>query len=144
MGISAAQLSRRFGVAPKTVFEWVKDECPRNPDKSFDEEKVLAWRKAKLSEIMNDPSVRAASARTTLQAKRLMLQCEKLETEIGKEKGKLHDKDACAASLLEIRAIESRTLHGLGAKVASQFPEVPGLKAAIEKETDAIVERLKK
>lgn len=142
--MTGSDIARRFGVATKTVTnDWAKDGCPRNSDGSFDLDKVVAWRKAKLQAAADDPSVRAQSAKTALQSKRLMLQCEKLETEIMLVRGKLHDKAACAASLTELRARESHTLHGLSQRFAAAFPEAGKMAEWIEHEIDGVIERLR-
>lgn len=147
--MTGAAIARKFGVATKTVtHDWVAAGCPRNPDKSFDLDVVVAWRKAKLNEAANDPAVKAAGAKATLQAKRLMLQCEQLETVIAREKGRLHDKNACALSLTTVIAESFQPLMTLGSRLASQFPELgQRLREAIDKEVDIslnqIRERLK-
>lgn len=122
--MTGAMVARKFGVAAKTVTDnWYKDGCPRNPDGSFDFERVLAWRKAKLHDAADDPAVKMQASKTALQAKRLMLQCEKLEVEIFRDKGKLHDRDACAASFLEVRVVESRIIGAVDKSFKGAFPE---------------------
>lgn len=123
--MTGAAIARKFGVATKTVTnDWFKDGCPRNKNKSFDLDKVLAWRKAKLQAAANDPAVKMQASKTALQAKRLMLQCEKLETELSVIRGKLHEREPCARSLLEIRVAESREWTSLPGQFKAAFPEV--------------------
>ena len=111
MTVNASTLARKFAIANKTVHAWVKEGCPRNADKSFDVEKVLAWRRAKLGESQNDPSVRAAGAKSALQAKRLMLQCEQLETSIFITKGKLLPADEVRREVTRIfQSVKQRFL----------------------------------
>jgi hypothetical protein len=122
--MTGAAIARKFGVATKTVtHDWVGAGCPRNADKSFDYEKVLAWRKAKLNEAANDPAVKAAGAKAALQAKRLMLQCEQLEVVLLRDKGRLHDKAACCQSLGEV-VIQVSSRDGTRAqRFKAAFPE---------------------
>lgn len=141
--MTGSQVAKRFGVSTKSVTnDWAKDGCPRNADKSFDLEKVVAWRKAKLQAAADDPAVKMQASKTALQAKRLMLQCEKLEIEVLRERGKLHDKDACATSLTEIRARESHILHGLWERFSSAFPEQIQQAQWLEREVDEVIGRL--
>jgi hypothetical protein len=142
--MTGAQIAKRFGVATKTVTnDWAKDGCPRNPDKSFDLDKVVAWRKAKLQAAADDPSVRIQANKSALQAKRLMLQCEVLETQILREKNKLHDRDACAASLVEVRASESRVIGSVSQSFKGAFPEAsPAMSDWLAKWAREILSRL--
>jgi phage terminase Nu1 subunit (DNA packaging protein) len=139
MTITATQLARKYDVSRKTVYEWLKEGCPEKKGGGFDLAEVNTWRAGQLGH--RDEKNKTSKA--YWQVEKWKLDCKKIKQQIDRDADLLHDKSKCAASLLEIRAIESRTLHGLGAKIASQFPEVTGLKAAIEKETDAIVKRLK-
>jgi len=142
--MTGADIARRFGVHKKTVtHNWVQDGCPRNKNKTFDLDKVIAWRKAKIADANSDPAVKLQQGKTALQSKRLMLQCEKLETEISVTKGKLHDRHACSASLTAIRSAETLMLMSLGDRLAARFPENgAAIKQAADEEIRAMLERL--
>ena len=122
---NATTIAKKFGVARKTVYEWVKEGCPRQADGSFDEDKVLAWRKAKLQAAVDDPAVRVQANKTALQAKRLLLQCDKLEVELLASKGKLHDKHACALSLTTLLSESLQPMLSLHTRIKAKFPEQP-------------------
>jgi hypothetical protein len=143
--MTGAQVAKRFGVATKTVTnDWFKDGCPRNADKSFDLDKVVAWRKAKLESAANDPAVRMQANKTALQSKRLLLQCEILEVGLLKEKGKLHDKSACAASLTTIVSEALQPLLSLHGRVKAANPELS--QAVIDRiaaEVDAVFAKIR-
>lgn len=133
---NASTIARKFAVARKTVYEWVEKGCPRNPDGSFDEDAVLAWRKATLQAAANDPNVKMAASKAALQAKRLLHQCEILELQIMQQRGKLHSKDACAASVTSICSEHLSPLLNVHAQIRAQFPELP------QAVTDAIQVRI--
>jgi hypothetical protein len=143
--MTGAQVAKRFGVATKTVTnDWFKDGCPRNADKSFDLDKVVAWRKAKLETAANDPAVRAQSAKTALQSKRLMLQCEILEVGLLKEKGKLHDRDACALSLTAVVSEAMQPLMSIHTSMKAAYPETPqGQIDWLAAKVDAALEQIR-
>ena len=137
--MTGAQIARKFGVSTKCVTnDWPKDGCPRNADKSFDLDKVVAWRKAKLQGAANDPAVKMQANKTALQSKRLLLQCEKLEVELLQIKGKLIAKE-----------VVLRDGERLGAMVkAAILRWVPAVGAAIgveaQKKAQTIAEELLK
>jgi phage terminase Nu1 subunit (DNA packaging protein) len=143
--MTGAAIARKFGVATKTVtHDWVLAGCPRNADKSFDLDLVLAWRKAKLNEAANDPAVKAAGHKAALQAKRLMLQCEQLEVVLARDKGRLHDKHACALSLTSVVSESLQPLLSVGSRLAAQFPELgQRLRDAADKEIDAVLQQIR-
>ena len=143
--MTGAQIAKRFGVSTKVVTnDWSKDGCPRNPDKSFDLDKVVAWRKAKLSAAANDPAVKMQASKTALQAKRLLLQCEVLEVGLLREKGKLHDSHACALSLTAVVSEAMQPLMSLHTQVKAAFPELPaGVIEAIAAKVDAAMEQIR-
>lgn len=135
---TVAGVARALGVSRQTVYSWLKNGCPRNPDGSLDLERVLAWRRASgngpnsLPTTGDDPGIRAASARTALQAKRLALQCEKLELDLLLQRGRLHDKEACALSLASVVNEYLQPLLTLHGRVKQEHPDVP----------DAVVETI--
>jgi predicted transcriptional regulator len=45
--LTATAVAELFGVSTMAVSKWQKTGCPRNPDKSYDLKKVIAWREAK-------------------------------------------------------------------------------------------------
>jgi phage terminase Nu1 subunit (DNA packaging protein) len=143
--MTGAQIAKRFGVSTKTVTnDWAKDGCPRNPDKSFDLDKVVAWRKAKLQSASDDPGVRMQANKTALQSKRLLLQCEMLEVGLLREKGKLHDSHACALSLTAIVSEAMQPLMSLHSQVKAAFPELPpNVIEVIAAKVDAAMEQMR-
>ena len=145
---TASDIARQHQVARKTVYEWVKDGCPRERDGKFDEDKVLSWRKAKLGEAQNDQAVKMAAGKVALQNKRLLLQCDKLEVELLASKGKLHDKHACALSLTTLLSESLQPLLSLHTRIKAKFPEQPqavidGIAAEVDATFQQIREGLK-
>lgn len=137
--ITASKLARHYEVSRKTVYEWVKQGCPHQ-GKRFDLTEVNGWRASQLSTRDADKK----DTKAYWDREKSKLTCERIKLEIAASKGESHSKKDCSQSLLEIRAVESRLLHSLGDRVANQFPEQGvKLKAAIDKEVDEIVKRLK-
>jgi len=136
------ELVRAFGKSRTTIQSWRSQGMPNDTLESANCW-VLERKIPRIIEANKPAGDKSAWGKSDWEIEKLRLACEKHAHEIAEAKGLVHDKEKCSASLLEIRAIESRTLHGLGAKIASQFPEVPGLKAAIDKEVDEVLKRLK-
>lgn len=121
--LSGSALARKLGVSPKTVMHnWVKKGCPRNQDKTFDLDAVQAWRRAQEAESTSSAASR--SSISSLQERRLALQCEKLELELQVQRGQLHDKNACAQSLASVVNEALLPLTYVHLRVKEQFPDV--------------------
>jgi hypothetical protein len=137
------ELVRAFDVSRTTIQSWRSKGMPNDTLASANKW-VMERKIPKLVEVDRAVTDKNLWGKSDWEVEKLRLTCQRIQHEHDVEVGKLHDKQKCANSLMEIRAIESRTLHGLGAKIASQFPEIGAkLKEAIDKEVDAIVERLK-
>ena len=76
--------------------------------------------------------------------KKQMLQCELLEIEISKQRGKLHDKQACCASLTTLFATASAQIHRTSELFKAAFPEAPQSQIDwIANAHDELIARLK-
>lgn len=79
-----------------------------------------------------------------LQRRNLALRNEEREFRLAALKKKMHDKDACAASLARILSDHLSPLLGLGARLAAQFPELgQQLRDAADKEVESTFEAIR-
>lgn len=118
---------------------------PKKSATQIDLEKLKSKKLCELERLLSstDPSA-VADALVNLKGLVLVKQIERLQVGIDRERGLVHDKEKCCASLTQIFSAESRELHNLGRRILAQFPEAPkGTVAAIDKEVDLMLERLK-
>jgi len=114
-------IAKHYGVNGGSVSAWVKAGCPQKPNGLFSLNEVEAW----------------IRARDQKKIERASLRDQKLEAEITKikkgirrddflfdrDKGLYHSKADCAASLIEVRAAESRVIASVGHSFKGAFPE---------------------
>jgi len=71
-----------FGIRTRTVYNWTKDGCPRNPDDSYDLISVVKWREGKTSEpSTSEEKYIAELQKINNQNKKLELEIKELEGE---------------------------------------------------------------
>jgi len=140
--VSAAEVARASGYSEAAISNFVRDGIlTRSKDGKLD----LV---ASLEAIRNHEAARQQDGKrgehAELRRQYLAKRVELLQIAIDKERGRLHDVEECCRSLSEIRAVESRVLHGVADRVSMQFPEVAiKIKEAINKEIDEVLASLK-
>ena len=140
--ITQANFARKLKTSRQFVGKLIDgDIITRLPDGRLNLEDSLARATAYLKSQAE--ATQLHSGKTALAAKKLSLQCQRLETEIQILRGKMHPADECRQGHIALRGIEARTLHALPMLLAAQFPEVPALKGAAAKIVDEVIERLR-
>lgn len=141
--ITQADFAKRLRVDRQRVTKLIDTGIIiRRPDGRLNLEDSLARATAYLKSQAE--ATQLHSGKTALQARRLMLQCELLQVELDREKGKVHDRAECCQSLIATRAAESRIIQTIAGRIMAQFPELANTKvrAALLQETDEVLRQL--
>jgi hypothetical protein len=140
--VSAAELARRSGYSPSAIVSWTRAKILKRDKGRYALVESLEAIKRHEQSRGSDGS-HEDEGLTDLRRELLTARIRKLDFELSVAMGKVHDRTACCQSLLAIHSAESRILHGMAGRVATKFPEVNGLAAAITTECDEILAALK-
>ena len=134
--MTGAAIARKFGVATKTVTnDWFKQGCPRDADGGFDFDKVLAWRKAKMQEAMDDPAVKQQMNRTAVDLKLKLIKIQRTEFELAVlQRQYIHVDDARREVARVVYAVKS-TLLAIPASLAATVVGLSPVQAETELRT---------
>jgi phage terminase Nu1 subunit (DNA packaging protein) len=98
--VTQTEISYVFGVAPRTVREWAKDDCPRNDDSTYDIQAVVAWYTAR--KACTDDAARLLRARADK------------EEELARKEAKLNEeRDDRLVDKYEFFEVGGRVVDGL-------------------------------
>ena len=139
-GVSKNSIAKHYGVNGGSVAAWGKGGCPQLPNGKFVLAKVEAWIRERDAKKQERASLK--DRKTQAEIDRIQRDITKRDLEIAKEEGKVHGSAECSASLTEIRARESRVLHGLDQRFAAAFPEATKQAEWLEREIDDVLGRL--
>jgi phage terminase Nu1 subunit (DNA packaging protein) len=135
------QLADTLDVHRSTVQQYLREGMPgKNGRGCYDIEKCLAWLRENKARHDTDPK---PDSKYAWEKERLRLQCERLEIEIARERGAVHDKEACANSLRRVLEVTREQLYSIPSRVAVKFGETaPQIEREISIAVDEIVLRL--
>jgi len=141
--ITQAAFAKRLKVNPQRITKLIDANIiDRRPDGRLNFEESLA--KAQTYLRAQEESQALHSGKNALITRKLLLQCERLQIENDRERGRLHDRDECTMSLTAILSATSYELHGLGRRIKNAFPETDNkLIDAIDGEIDESLGRLR-
>jgi len=141
--ITQANFARRLKVNPQRVTKLIEGGIiDRRPDGRLDLEDSLAKAQTYLKAQAEAQALH--SGKNALITRKLLLQCERLQIENDRERGRLHDRDECTMSLTAILSATSHELHGVGRRLKTAFPETDNkLIDAIDGEIDESLGRLR-
>lgn len=140
--VTLAELARRSGYSRQAIQSWTTAGVLRRANGTYALLESLEAIKRHESDRATDGSHDLAELRG-LRRELLEKKIELLTHEIAVARGTVHDKTACCQSLMAIHSAESRIMHGMASRLASRYPEVNGLSAAISAETDSVLAALK-
>jgi len=141
--ITQAAFAKRLKVNPQRITKLIDAGIiDRRPDGRLNFEESLA--KAQTYLRAQEESQALHSGKNALITRKLLLQCERLQIENDRERGKSHEKEACCLSLMTLLSGASYQLHGLGRRVMARLPELPrNALDAIDNEVDGTIDFLK-
>ena len=119
--MSLNQLARRKCVQNGSVTFWVGQGCPRNKDKTFNLKSVEAWLKQSKEAKVKSKDLREEKLKQEIT--RIKRDISQRDLALQRDKGEVHSKSDCAASLVEVRAAESRIIGTLDKSFKGAFPE---------------------
>jgi hypothetical protein len=141
--ITQAEFAKRLRVDRQRVTKLIDAGIiTRRPDGRLNLEDSLARASVYLKSQAEATALH--SGRTALQARRLLLQCELLQVELDRERGKVHAKDGCAAATIAIYSAMRQVLLTLASRVTSQAPELGiRLQELLDREVDILISQLR-
>jgi hypothetical protein len=140
VGISRGAVGKHYGVNGGSVSAWVKAGCPQLTIGQFVLAVVEAWLLKRDDKNAQGRDLKEEKTRQEIERIKRDIQARDIDLE--KQRGTVHDKSACAASLTAMRARESAVLHGLSQRFAGAFPEATAQAVWLEREVDGVIERL--
>jgi phage terminase Nu1 subunit (DNA packaging protein) len=140
VGISRGAVGKHYGVNGGSVSAWVKAGCPQLPNGLFVLTEVEAWLRKRDEKKAAGRDLKEEKLRQEIERIKRTIQSQDMDLE--KQRGTVHDKAACAASLTAIRARESGILHGLSQRFAGAFPEAVQQAEWLDREVDEVIGRL--
>ena len=119
--MSLRQLASRKGVNAGSVAFWTSQGCPRKADGTFRLADVDEWLKQASERKAKGKDLRAEKLKHEIT--RIKRDIAQRDIAIARDKGEVHSKAECAASLVEVRAAESRVIGAVAQSFRGAFPE---------------------
>lgn len=122
--VSGAALARASHYSPGAISGWTKAGVLKKVRGRYDLVASLEAIRLHAAERASDGGHDDTPELIVLKKQLLERRVKMLDHELDVAHNKVHDKVACCQSLMSIRTTESRVLHGIGIRVAAQFPEI--------------------